>query len=96
MFEKYKVRKTLLGAKEISEIFACDREIAKQVIAQIKTVSRIEKSKTKVDVRDYLHFTMNMSPNQMRAVTSQFSSKKALEEVPFTLDGTMLGQALYN
>jgi hypothetical protein len=39
---------------------------------------------------------MNMSPNQMRAVTSQFSSKKALEEVPFALDGTMLGQALYN
>ena len=94
MFEKYKVRKTLLGAKEISEIFACDREIAKQVIAQIKTVSRIEKSKTKVDVRDYLHFTMNMSPNQMRDFAHSLALKKESTAVSFAVEGKLLGQAL--
>jgi hypothetical protein len=94
MFEKYKVRKTLLGAKEISEIFACDREIAKQVIAQIKTVSRIEKSKTKVDVRDYLHFTMNMSPNQMRNFAHSLALKKESTAVSFAVEGKLLRQAL--
>ena len=94
MFEKYKVRKTLLGAKEISEIFSCERDIAQEIIWQIKNLSCIEKRKTKVDVRDYLHFTMNMSPEQMRDFAYSLALKKESTAVSFAVEGKLLGQAL--
>ena len=80
MFEKYKVRKTVLGVREIAEIFMCDKQTARLVIAEIKNYSRIEKRKNKVNARDYLFFTMQMPVDHLREFAK--SLQPAPEQLP--------------